>query len=64
MSVEAGKYQIVLLDLNGKTIMNQNIEITESNTRMLMPTENLAKGIYFLNLIGNNSKQTMKVIKY
>jgi hypothetical protein len=64
MNVAAGQYQVVLSDLNGKTMMNQNIEINENNTRMLVPTENLAGGVYFLTLIGNNNKQTMKVIKY
>lgn len=64
MNVSAGKYTIMLTDLNGKVIINQNIETTEGNILMVIPSESLSKGVYILNIVGNDFKQTTKVVKY
>jgi hypothetical protein len=39
----AGTTQLVLLDINGKTVWNENVYLQTT-----ISTQNLAKGIYFL----------------
>ena len=64
MNVSAGKYTVMLTDLNGKVIINNNIETIEGNTQMVVPSESLSQGVYILSIVGNNFKQTTKVVKY
>jgi hypothetical protein len=50
---------LVLTDLTGKQVLNQTL-LTGEN---VLNTQNLAKGIYLVNVVGNNSVQTFKVIR-
>ncbi|MBI3234030.1 MAG: T9SS type A sorting domain-containing protein, partial [Bacteroidetes bacterium] len=59
----AGIYSIAVMDLNGKIINKQNVEIIEGTNRMVLPTETFAKGIYIINISGNNSNYMIKVVK-
>ena len=63
MTVVAGTYSIVLTDINGKVIINQNVEAVEGNSKMVLSTSELAQGVYLLNIVSNNGRQTLKVVK-
>jgi Secretion system C-terminal sorting domain len=54
---DSENYQYQLLDINGKTIANN--QITNSETSISL--ENLSSAIYFLNVLENN--KTIKIIK-
>ncbi|MFY8004594.1 MAG: T9SS type A sorting domain-containing protein, partial [Chitinophagaceae bacterium] len=61
--IPAGKYEIQLLNSVGKQIAIQSININSSfgNMNILLPTENLTKGFYLIQVIGSQIKEVQKV---
>lgn len=58
----AGKYQTLsLTGINGKKLLKQNLNKTQSETKIDM--SNRPKGIYVVELKGNNGTQIVKVVK-
>ncbi len=54
------KYDITLLDINGKIILKNSIQSDPKEPYVLAIPE-ISKGVYFFQVIGNNSSQTRKV---
>lgn len=58
----AGKYQhLSLTDINGRKLLTQNLSKTQSETKIDM--SNRPKGVYVVELTGNNGTQIVKVVK-
>ncbi len=61
--LDAGKYQLQLVDAFGKIVDNRWLTITESTpSQQYYSTEHLPAGIYYLNWVGNGSSQYQKII--
>ncbi|MBI3233572.1 MAG: T9SS type A sorting domain-containing protein, partial [Bacteroidetes bacterium] len=63
MEVKGGNYKLMLMDMNGKVMMSENIAMMEGTTRMLIPTTELSKGMYILTIMNGNEMKTIKVVK-
>lgn len=59
MSFSNGKASVSITDISGKTILTQNIEASKS----VINFEDITNGVYFVSIIENGTKQTIKVIK-
>ena len=51
--------QVQIMDLNGKTMMNQNLE----NTTSKLNVSGLEQGVYFVVVKGDNGSFSMKFVK-
>ncbi|MBL7785777.1 MAG: zinc-dependent metalloprotease [Chitinophagales bacterium] len=62
--LDAGKYQLQLVDAFGKIVDNRSLTIEEPTAPMQQhySTEHLPAGIYYLNWVGNGSSQHQKII--
>lgn len=52
-----------LVDLSGKKIMSQNIQIQEGRNNLYYPTTDLSSGLYIMNLTIGNKQITNKIFK-
>ena len=59
-----GDYNITLLDLTGKLLLSNSINISRDNIVMNLPT-NISEGVYILNIYNSNKqwKQLIQIIK-
>ncbi len=53
-----------IVDINGKTIDNQEIKLVDGATFKTINLSKLSKGTYFIQLIVNNEKITEKIYKF
>ena len=60
--VPAGSYQLTVLDATGKMVSTKKIEVAPYSTIYFHRNLNMASGTYFININGNNIKQTFPVI--
>jgi len=51
--------QVIVYDITGK--VHRSVAVCESKT--VIPTANLAEGVYFIQIVNNNKQSTFKVIK-
>ncbi|MBI3233947.1 MAG: T9SS type A sorting domain-containing protein, partial [Bacteroidetes bacterium] len=63
MNMAAGTYTLQLTDLAGRTVQSQTITLNDGNTQIIIPTENIAYGVYNLSLMSNNKIQSIRIIK-
>ena len=59
----AQRVSISITDMNGKVLKNKMFFLAEGNTGVTMQTIELAKGIYFLQVAGEDFKDVQKIIK-
>ena len=59
----AQRVSISITDMNGKVLKNKMFFLAEGNTGVTMQTIDLAKGIYFLQVAGEDFKDVQKIIK-
>jgi hypothetical protein len=60
----AGRWQLLLTDLNGKKIMEQALPVnTGTNMLSIALPPNMARGIYLLQVEGENMKRSFRVVK-
>ncbi len=52
--VSGKKYDVTLIDFTGKVVLSSTLK--DENTRLDLKANNLAKGIYFLNVAGQSRK--------
>jgi hypothetical protein len=52
--VSGKKYTVTLIDFTGKVVLSSTLK--DENTRLDLKANNLAKGIYFLNVAGQSRK--------
>lgn len=60
---DAGKYKLILMDASGRILLNKE---GVKNTGTIQLTENTSQfsdGMYFLEVIQNNSKSTIKLVR-
>jgi mannose/fructose-specific phosphotransferase system component IIA len=53
--------QLILTDMNGRTVMNQSLNIAKGMNAFNVPVANLPAGLYLLNVAGNNIKLSQKI---
>ncbi len=56
-----GYSKAVIVDISGRMV--QTYELNKTNTKETLNTASLNNGIYFIQLTGSNSNQTLKLIK-
>lgn len=54
--------QIALVDLNGKVVLIDSINLIEGENQHILNTENLSEGIYFVTVTTGNTVKTIKVV--
>lgn len=54
---------ITLTDLNGKRLLNRKNQFAVGTTEIQLPVTNLARGIYLLQVSGEDFKETHKLVK-
>lgn len=54
--------QLQIQDISGKTVQNQFIKANKGTNLVILNTENLANGLYFLTTKIGNSKKTMQFV--
>ncbi len=59
----AQRVSLSITDMNGKVLKNKTSFLAEGNTGVTMHTRELAKGIYFLQVSGEDFKDVQKIIK-
>jgi hypothetical protein len=59
----AQRVSLSITDMNGKVLINKTSFLAEGNTGVTMHTRELAKGIYFLQVSGEDFKDVQKIIK-
>jgi hypothetical protein len=52
-----------IIDQNGKTIRQSNINVNEGSNTVLLETNSLTAGVYILSLYGKNIDTKLKFIK-
>ncbi len=58
------KTQISITNIMGQNIFSKDISLNKGSNKIIIPTTNLKKGIYFVNIYTNsNSKVTLKFVK-
>ena len=60
---EAADLQITLLDNMGKPVATFNRHFDKGIGNVQIPSEDLKSGVYFVNIIGNNYRKTLKLVK-
>jgi hypothetical protein len=63
ITTDKGIYTIQLIDISGRAVATQTITTTAGNTRLNIPTETLAKGIYMLSITSDKETKTVRVVK-
>lgn len=61
--IEAQNINIQLFDISGKEVLNQNFDVTTGLQNLPINIQNIAAGVYMLNVTGLNDVSTHKVIK-
>ncbi|MFN7013611.1 MAG: T9SS type A sorting domain-containing protein [Bacteroidia bacterium] len=56
-----GKIQII--DMTGKVIFNESINLNEGSNKFLFNTSNLSKGIYFMMILNDFDNEKLKFVK-
>lgn len=60
--LDKSEVEIVVKDIAGKLIQENNIHAEAGNNMVLINTSNMASGMYFINLVEGNSKKIFPVI--
>ncbi len=63
-NVNSGKYSINIVDINGKNILSRQLNLYDGINSLTMDVSILAKGIYFLQIDGNEVKILRKFLKH
>jgi len=63
-SILFGKASVMLFNINGKRIYNENVYIDESNNILEIDIEAKQRGMYFLKIVTIDKVATKKIIKY
>lgn len=58
----AGSYTVTVSDMTGKTVFNNAGECTEGNNLVLLPLENLSKGLYILQVRTAEAVMTQRIV--
>jgi len=53
---------VLITDITGKVVATSQVSSTEGNNLIIVPTEGMSSGTYFVKL-GNNSKALKFVVK-
>jgi hypothetical protein len=62
-STEASTCNWTIYDMTGRVVISGNESITTGNNTMNIDASDLAKGVYMLNTIMNNEKQSFRIVK-
>ena len=62
-TADAGRAQISIMDLTGKVIYTQNSDYAQGNNAITINVENLAAGVYTLQMQYDNNITTRKIVK-
>ncbi len=60
---EIGQAQVMIMDVQGRVILERKIIIEGRFTELELPTQDLATGVYFLKIKGANMDTTTKLVK-
>lgn len=58
-----GQYDINVMDLNGRAIYNQSVQISSSSARQVIPASQWASGMYLLRVSKEGAQRTMTIVK-
>lgn len=58
-----GNYEVIIYDVNGKKIMNQNINVFNIFQKLKINTSDLTEGVYFININGTDTSIKKKWVK-
>jgi hypothetical protein len=59
---EAGRYNVNLVDLSGRIVRSEQIEAMEGDNRLIWDVSALQSGVYFLDMIGEEGRSTLRVV--
>ena len=59
---EAGRYSVNLVDLSGRIVRSEQIEAMEGDNRLIWDVSALQSGVYFLDMIGEEGRSTLRVV--
>lgn len=62
-SVSNTEATILIYDMNGREVLNRRIDITEGFNNTLFDVSMFSKGMYMLNLMTGNQKETLRFVK-
>jgi hypothetical protein len=58
----AGKAQVTIIDLSGRTLRTEAIQIIDGFNNMRLDLNGIMPGIYFLRMTGKDHSQVSKII--
>jgi hypothetical protein len=62
LSKDVEAVMVKIVDMNGKVVLTQSVSANEGNAEGMLDISSLKGGIYFVNVIGNDFKQTQKLV--
>ena len=54
---------LTYIDYSGKIIKNESVKISSGNNKIMLSTEELGNGLYFLKINGENHVETLSFVK-
>lgn len=58
----SGRYNVSLVDLSGRIVRSDMVEAMEGENKLWWDVSEFRSGVYFLDIVGNNGRSTLRVV--